>query len=96
MLTPMKMNDPYIRSGWHKAVLIFMVFSLLFAALALCSGICAPCNGGCAVIYAILVAIARELFDLFRGCVGHYCFYKLITTRLLDWNEWKGDSTAKF
>ncbi|GMT07186.1 hypothetical protein PENTCL1PPCAC_29360 [Pristionchus entomophagus] len=56
--------------GWHKAVLIFMAFSLLFAALALCSGICAPCNGGCAVIYAILVAIS-----LFMGLVGDAIFF---------------------
>ncbi|VDN27539.1 unnamed protein product [Cylicostephanus goldi] len=44
--------------GWHKAVLGCLIVSLLFSSLALCCGLCAPCNGGCAVIFTIFVFLA--------------------------------------
>ncbi|CAJ0945125.1 unnamed protein product, partial [Mesorhabditis belari] len=56
--------------GWHKVVLICFVFSLLFALLSLCSGLCAPCNGACSIIYAVLVFLA-----FFFSIVGDAVFF---------------------
>uniref|UniRef100_A0A1I7W711 Clc-like protein n=1 Tax=Heterorhabditis bacteriophora TaxID=37862 RepID=A0A1I7W711_HETBA len=55
---------------WHKAVLGCMIISLLFASLALCSGLCAPCNGACAVIFSIFVFLA-----LFMAVIGDGIFF---------------------
>ncbi|MFH4974243.1 hypothetical protein AB6A40_000952 [Gnathostoma spinigerum] len=44
--------------GWHKAVLICAGFSIAVAALALCLGVCAPCNSACALLFTILVFVS--------------------------------------
>ncbi|XGW32805.1 hypothetical protein V3C99_017374 [Haemonchus contortus] len=56
--------------AWHKAVLGCLIVSLLFASLALCCGLCAPCNGGCAVIFSIFVFLA-----LFMAVIGDGIFF---------------------
>ncbi|WKY17327.1 hypothetical protein Q1695_001714 [Nippostrongylus brasiliensis] len=56
--------------AWHKAVLGCIVVSLLLASLALCCGLCAPCSGGCAVIFTIFV-----LLSLFMAVIGDGIFF---------------------
>ncbi|VDO79358.1 unnamed protein product [Haemonchus placei] len=60
----------FLCSAWHKAVLGCLIVSLLFASLALCCGLCAPCNGGCAVIFSIFVFLA-----LFMAVIGDGIFF---------------------
>ncbi|KAJ1364436.1 hypothetical protein KIN20_024536 [Parelaphostrongylus tenuis] len=56
--------------GWHKGVIVCLITSMLFASLALCCGLCAPCNAGCAVIFTIFV-----LLSLFTAVVGDGIFF---------------------
>ncbi|KJH47554.1 Clc-like protein [Dictyocaulus viviparus] len=56
--------------AWHKAVLVCFIVSMLFASLALCCGLCAPCNGGCAVIFTIFVFLS-----LLMGVIGDCIFF---------------------
>ncbi|ETN87153.1 hypothetical protein RB195_025768 [Necator americanus] len=56
--------------AWHKAVLGFLIVSLLFSSFALCCGLCAPCNGGCAVIFTVFVFLA-----FFIAVIGDGVFF---------------------
>ncbi|KAK6033376.1 Clc-like protein [Ostertagia ostertagi] len=66
--------------AWHKAVLGCLIVSLLFASLALCCGLCAPCNGGCAVIFSIFVFLSCKIYfkvlqKVFMAVIGDGIFF---------------------